>query len=91
MAPISPSSCWRKATKFTVSFAAPARSTRGRIDHLYRDPDEAETSLYLHYADLTDSSSLLDHRHRIKPDEVQCGWQPLSDVSSREIVAATKR
>ena len=42
----------------------------GRIDHLYRDPHEAETRLFLHYADLTDSSSLIGHLHRIKPDEV---------------------
>ena len=42
----------------------------GRIDHLYRDPHEAETRLYLHYADLVDSSSLIGHLHRIKPDEV---------------------
>ena len=42
----------------------------GRIDHLYVDPHEAETRLFLHYADLTDSSSLIGHLHRIKPDEV---------------------
>jgi len=42
----------------------------GRIDHLYRDPHEAETRLFLHYADLSDSSSLIGHLHRIKPDEV---------------------
>ena len=42
----------------------------GRIDHLYRDPHEAPTRLFLHYADLTDSSSLIGHLHRIKPDEV---------------------
>jgi GDPmannose 4,6-dehydratase len=42
----------------------------GRIDHLYRDPHEAETRLFLHYADLTDSSSLIGHLHRIKPAEV---------------------
>jgi len=42
----------------------------GRIDHLYRDPHEAETRLFLHYADLTDSSSLIGHLHRIRPDEV---------------------
>ncbi len=42
----------------------------GRIDHLYRDPHEAETRLFLHYADLTDSSSLIGHLHRVKPDEV---------------------
>ena len=41
-----------------------------RIDHLYRDPHEHETRLFLHYADLTDSSSLMGHLWRIKPDEV---------------------
>jgi GDPmannose 4,6-dehydratase len=41
-----------------------------RIDHLYVDPHEAETRLFLHYADLTDSSSLIGHLHRIKPAEV---------------------
>ena len=42
----------------------------GRIDHLYHDPHESGTRLFLHYADLTDSSSLIGHLHRIKPDEV---------------------
>jgi GDP-mannose 4,6-dehydratase len=42
----------------------------GRIDHIYRDPHEAPTWLFLHYADLTDSSSLIGQLHRIKPDEV---------------------
>ena len=42
----------------------------GRIDHLYRDPLQEETRLFLHYADLTDSSSLIGHLHRIKPAEV---------------------
>ena len=28
-----------------------------RIDHLYIDPHEEETRLFLHYADLTDTSS----------------------------------
>jgi GDPmannose 4,6-dehydratase len=41
-----------------------------RIDHLYVDPHEAQTRLFLHYSDLTDSSSLIGHLHRIKPDEV---------------------
>ena len=41
-----------------------------RIDHLYVDPHEAETRFFLHYADLTDSSSLIGHIHRVKPDEV---------------------
>ena len=42
----------------------------GRIDHLYHDPHEAGPRLSLHYADLTDSSSLIGHLHRIKPSEV---------------------
>jgi GDPmannose 4,6-dehydratase len=42
----------------------------GRIDHLYRDPHEGQTRLFLHHADLTDSSSLIGHLHAIKPDEV---------------------
>ncbi len=41
-----------------------------RIDHLYTDPHEPDARLFLHYADLTDSSSLIGHLHRIKPDEV---------------------
>jgi GDPmannose 4,6-dehydratase len=42
----------------------------GRIDHLYRDPHDAGARLHLHYADLTDSSSLIGHLHQVKPDEV---------------------
>lgn len=42
----------------------------GRIDHLYRDPHEHETRLFLHYADLTDSSSLMGQLLRARPDEV---------------------
>ena len=41
-----------------------------RIDHLYVDPHEHVTRLFLHYADLTDSSSLIGHLHRIRPAEV---------------------
>jgi GDPmannose 4,6-dehydratase len=42
----------------------------GRIDHLYADPHEHRTRLFLHYADLTDSSSLHSHLHQVRPDEV---------------------
>jgi GDPmannose 4,6-dehydratase len=42
----------------------------GRIDHLYQDPHEHDTRLFLHYGDLTDSSSLHGHLQAIKPDEV---------------------
>ena len=44
--------------------------TTGRIDHLYQDPHESGTRLFLHYADLTDPSSLFSHLHQVKPDEV---------------------
>ena len=42
----------------------------GRIDHLYHDVHEAGPRLFLHYADLTDSSSLIGHLHQVKPSEV---------------------
>jgi len=41
-----------------------------RIDHLYRDPHDPEARLFLHYSDLTDSSSLIGHLHAVKPAEV---------------------
>jgi GDPmannose 4,6-dehydratase len=44
--------------------------TTGRIDHIYHDPHKSGPRLSLHYADLTDSSSLIGHLHRIKPSEV---------------------
>jgi GDPmannose 4,6-dehydratase len=42
----------------------------GRIDHLYHDVHEQGPRLFLHYADLTDSSSLIGHLHQVKPSEV---------------------
>ena len=42
----------------------------GRIDHLYRDPHDRNVRLFLHYGDLTDSSSLITTLNRVKPDEV---------------------
>jgi len=44
--------------------------TTGRIDHLYQDPHEEGTRLFLHYADLTDPTSMYSHLHQVKPDEV---------------------
>jgi GDPmannose 4,6-dehydratase len=41
-----------------------------RIDHLYRDPHERGVPLFLYYADLSDSSSLINTLNRVKPDEV---------------------
>ena len=40
-----------------------------RIDHLYVDP-HLETSFFLHYGDLTDSSNLVGLIGRIRPDEI---------------------
>ena len=41
-----------------------------RIDHLYVDRHEGPSKLALHYADLTDSSSLMAHLHSVRPTEV---------------------
>ncbi len=42
----------------------------GRIDHLYSDVHSQERPLYLHYGDLSDSSSLINTINSVKPDEV---------------------
>ncbi len=41
-----------------------------RVDHLYRDPHEAGTKLFLHYGDLADSTGLRRTIGKVKPDEV---------------------
>lgn len=41
-----------------------------RIDHLYEDPHESHRRLFLHYGDLTDSSTLIHIVQRVKPDEI---------------------
>ncbi len=41
-----------------------------RIEHLYQDPRDSDTNLFLHYADLTDESRLIRLLRRIDPDEV---------------------
>jgi len=41
-----------------------------RLDHLYRDFHECDTHFFLHFADLTDGSSLNKLLHDIQPDEV---------------------
>src|SRR5665811_2081090 len=42
----------------------------GRIDHLYTDPHEQGTRLFLHYADLTEGSRLVTLLSSIAPHEV---------------------
>jgi GDPmannose 4,6-dehydratase len=41
-----------------------------RIDHLYRDPHEPDARLFLHYGDMTDSTSLVRIVGDVQPDEV---------------------
>ena len=41
-----------------------------RVDHLYRDFHETHLKFFLHYADLTDSSSLAKCLLEIQPDEI---------------------
>ena len=50
----------RRATTFNTT----------RIDHLYTDPHDESTRLFLHYADLTDASRLITLLERIHPGEV---------------------
>ena len=44
--------------------------TTERIDHLYKDPHEEKTNLYLHYGDLSDGANLAHLLGEIQPDEV---------------------
>jgi GDPmannose 4,6-dehydratase len=41
-----------------------------RIDHIYKDPHEQDTRLFLHYGDLNDGSSLQAILDKVKPGEV---------------------
>jgi len=41
-----------------------------RIDHLYQDPHLADTRMFLHYGDMTDTSSLMRIIQQVQPDEI---------------------
>jgi GDPmannose 4,6-dehydratase len=41
-----------------------------RIEHLYQDPHDPESRLFLHFADLSDSARLIRLLHQIQPVEV---------------------
>ena len=41
-----------------------------RIDHLYQDPHREDTKFFLHFGDLTDSSSIYRIIDLVKPDEI---------------------
>ena len=42
----------------------------GRIDHLYRDFNDPEARIFLHYGDLSVSAQIMDLLHSIAPDEI---------------------
>jgi len=42
----------------------------GRIDHLYLDPHENDSSFHLHYGDLTDATNLIRLIQEINPSEI---------------------
>lgn len=44
--------------------------TTGRINHIYSDPHNAGTRLFLHYGDLTDGQSLTNLVLDLEPDEI---------------------
>ena len=41
-----------------------------RIDHLYQDPHDRDRRFFLHYGDMTDSSSLVRIIQSVQPDEI---------------------
>jgi GDPmannose 4,6-dehydratase len=41
-----------------------------RIDHIYRDPHDAGTRLFLHYGDLSDGTGVRRVLEKVQPDEV---------------------
>lgn len=43
---------------------------RARIDHLYQDEHAPDSRLFLHYGDLSDSTSLQNVLEEVRPDEV---------------------
>ena len=41
-----------------------------RIDHLYKDPHDKKAKLFLHYGDMTDSTSIIRIIQEVEPDEI---------------------
>jgi len=41
-----------------------------RVDHLYRDPHEADVRFFMHYGDLTDSTNLIRIIQEVRPTEI---------------------
>ena len=59
-----------RAMRFTASRDEPPLLNTNRIDHLYTDPHEESKKLFLHYGDMTDSSSLVHTVEKVQPDEI---------------------
>ena len=41
-----------------------------RIEHIYQDPHDPGSQLFLHYGDLSDSGQLINIIYNIQPDEI---------------------
>lgn len=41
-----------------------------RVDHLYKDPHEADVRFFMHYGDLTDATNLIRIIQEVQPDEI---------------------
>jgi len=41
-----------------------------RVDHLYKDPHEADVGFFMHYGDLTDATNLIRIIQEVQPDEI---------------------
>lgn len=41
-----------------------------RVDHLYKDPHEADVHFFMHYGDLTDATNLIRIIQDVQPDEI---------------------
>jgi GDPmannose 4,6-dehydratase len=56
-----------------------------RIDHIYRDPHDSESRLFLYYGDLSDGTGLRRILERVQPDEIyNLGAQSHVKVSFQE-------
>ncbi|KAJ6288317.1 hypothetical protein OIU76_024328 [Salix suchowensis] len=71
MVRILPNSSWTKAMKFMALIRRSSNFNTQRINHIYIDPHNAHKArMKLHYADLSDASSLRRWLDTINPDEV---------------------
>ena len=55
----------------------------GRIDHLYRDPHEGPSNLYLHYGDLSERTSAYTQARTTSLSEQRTAPTPRNSTASR--------